>query len=247
MLGRHLVPRRWRTEDAAPSTARYGGPDWLHRRRRVLERLSVALVIDVGANQGQYGEELRADGYDGQIVSFEPASEPYSKLHARAQVDPSWKARRLALGARPGTATLHLAANEAKSSSLLEQKDLSFGSTATMRYVGTEQVDVGTLATVGPEVAGSAERILLKLDVQGLELAVLEGAGDFLARVVAIETELSLLALYHGQPEWREVVDALEGYGYALFALEPGYSDWDSGRLVEMDAMFVRADLAAIG
>jgi hypothetical protein len=35
--------------------------------------------------------------------------------------------------------------------------------------------------------------------------------------------------------------------GFTLFALDPGYSDFDSGRLVEMDGLFVRHALAEIG
>lgn len=244
---RELLPARERGPQAPPFTARYEGPDWPYRRRRVLERLDVDLVLDVGANQGQYATDLRAAQYAGRIASLEPSSQQFARLAARTAADPAWESHRLALGAQPGQATLNIAANEGKSSSLLAARGLTFGTTAQMRYVGSEVVQVQTLADAGPRIAGDAQRILLKADVQGLELDVIRGAGGFLSRVVAVELELSLLPLYEGQPDWRAVVDELQELGFTLFALDPGYSDFDSGRLVEMDALFVRHALAEIG
>lgn len=244
---RELVPARPAGPQAPPFTARYEGPDWPYRRRRVLERLEVDLVLDVGANQGQYATDVRAAEYTGRIASVEPSSQQFARLAARAAADPAWEAHQLALGAQPGEATLNIAANDGKSSSLLAARGLEFGTTAQMRYVGSEVVQVQTLADAGPRIAGDAQRILLKVDVQGLELDVIRGAGDFLSRVVAVELELSLLPLYQDQPDWRALVDALQELGFTLFALDPGYSDFDSGRLVEMDGLFVRHALAEIG
>jgi FkbM family methyltransferase len=227
-------------------SSRYGGPAWEQRRQRLFETLGTDLVLDIGANAGQYGVEIRRGGYAGRIVSFEPASETFARLRAVAQPDPQWTARQLALGSSPGRATLNVAANEGKSSSFLDQREVTFGTTATMRYVGSETVEVSTLETVGPEVASEHDRIAMKVDVQGLELKVLEGAGSFLDHVQAIETELSLYPMYEDQPEWRQVCDRTQELGFAFFAVDPGYSDPKSGRLVEMDALFVREELAAL-
>lgn len=244
---REFVLGQLQGPQAPPFTARYQGPDWQYRRRRVLERLGIDLVIDVGANLGQYGSDLRAAEYPGRIASLEPSAQPFTRLAARAAADPAWEVHRWALGAQPGEATLNVAANQGGASSMLPSRGLEFGTTAQMRYVGTEVVPMETLANIGPRIAGDARRILLKADVQGLELDVIRGARDFLSRVVAVELELSLLPLYEGQPEWRAVVDELEELGFTLFALDPGYSDFDSGRLVEMDGLFVRHALAEIG
>ena len=203
-------------------------------------------MIDVGANTGQYGTELRTHGYDGRIVSFEPASEAFAELDARRRQDPMWIAQQLALGSASGTATLNIAANEGKSSSFLRQKEFEFGTTATMRYVGTETVEVATLEEIGGRISDARDHVYLKIDVQGLELAVVEGAGAFLSRVLAIEVELALLPLYEAHPDWRAVCDRLEDLGYVFYAVDPGYSDWDSGRLVEMDGLFVRKELAEL-
>jgi FkbM family methyltransferase len=65
-------------------------------------------VIDVGANSGQYAGGLRAAGYRGRIVSFEPLSEPYGQLAAASSKDADWDCRQLALGRRPGTTTINV-------------------------------------------------------------------------------------------------------------------------------------------
>jgi hypothetical protein len=115
-----------------------------------------------------------------------------------------------------------------------------------MRYVGAETVQVSTLEALGPELASEHDRIVLKVDVQGLELEVLDGAGSFLDDVQAIETELSLYPMYEDQPDWRRLCDRAEELGFAFFAVDPGYSDPRSGRLIEMDGLFVREELAAL-
>lgn len=246
-LMRRLARPRSRPESDAPFTARYEGPDWAYRRQRVLERLQIDMVIDVGANQGQYAVDVRRGGYGGRIASMEPSSDQFARLEATSSNDDLWSVHQLALGAEPGTATLHVAANEGKSSSLLPQKDLHFGTTETMRYVDTETVEVQTIENIAPTIAGQDERILLKVDVQGVELDVIRGAGSLLPRVLAVEIELGLLPMYESQPDWRAVLDAMDDWGFTLFALDPGYSDWESGRLIEMDGLFVRDGLAEIG
>ncbi|MGH2873953.1 MAG: FkbM family methyltransferase [Solirubrobacteraceae bacterium] len=240
------VRARLRHPPTPATTTRYHGPSWEYRRARVLERLEVDLVLDVGANAGQYGVELRGHGYQGTIVSFEPGSAAFAELVSASAADGRWHVRRLALGTRPGSATLNIAANDGKSSSLLAQRGYTFGTTSSMGYVGAEEVELTTLDAVAGELIGDRDRALLKLDVQGFELAVLEGGSGALAQILAIETELALLGLYEDHAGWREVCDRMRDAGFELFALDPGYSDWESGRLVEMDALFVRAELAEL-
>lgn len=246
MRGVERLKSRFLPAPSPPVSSRYQGPRWELRRARVFRRLNVNLVIDVGANSGQYVDEIRSHGYAGRVVSFEPASEAFARLQDTCRADPLWTARRQAVGAEAGTAMLNIAANEGKSSSLLAQKQFEFGTTTAMRYVGTETVEVTTLAEVGEGLLEDGDRVFLKIDVQGAELAVLEGTGPFLENVLAVETELALFPLYEDHSDWRKVCDRLAGLGFVFFAVDPGYTDWESGRLVEMDALFVREELAEL-
>src|SRR3954451_2683307 len=81
------------------------------RRARLLATLQITSVLDVGANVGVYGEALRRHGYRGRLVSFEPLSQAFAQLAAKAAADPAWEVRRLALGEENGDAVIHIAAS----------------------------------------------------------------------------------------------------------------------------------------
>src|SRR5262249_39212648 len=68
----------------------------------VLPSRHVDLVLDVGANVGQFGAQLREYGYTGEILSFEPLEEVFATLAANVAADPKWTARKLALGVERG-------------------------------------------------------------------------------------------------------------------------------------------------
>ena len=71
---------------------------------------AIDLVLDVGANEGQFAMALRGAGYAGEIVSFEPISLVFAKLAENVARDPHWTARRQALGDRVGRAQIEVTA-----------------------------------------------------------------------------------------------------------------------------------------
>src|SRR5215471_11666960 len=69
---------------------------------------NIDVVVDVGANIGQYGQHLRHTGYKGWIVSAEPVSAVYDVLAARAAADVRWNALNLAFGEKEGAAQINV-------------------------------------------------------------------------------------------------------------------------------------------
>jgi hypothetical protein len=84
------------------------------------------------------------------------------------------------------------------------------------------------------------EVTLLKIDVQGYERAVLDGAAATLGQFRAVRTELSLVPLYDGQPLLAQMVEYLAGQGLDLWLIEPGFSEPVTRRLLQLDGVFVR-------
>lgn len=55
-----------------------------------------------------------------------------------------------------------------------------------------------------------------------------------------ILVELSLMPLYQGQHLWQEVMEFLEARAPTLWALQPGVTNPESGRKLQVDGIFVR-------
>jgi FkbM family methyltransferase len=209
------------------------------RRLQLLRDRRADLVLDVGANDGTFVGGLRAGGYRGRIVSFEPQSAAFSKLLAATAGDPDWDCRRVALGATEGEVELHLAGNSS-SSSLLDMTTQHVTSAPESRYIGSESVRVVRLDAIRDEHVRPTDRVYLKVDVQGSELAVLEGAEVTLRQAVVVDAELSLVPLYDGAPTFDVVIEHLSERGFGLLALEPVFADPATGRLLQVDGLFGR-------
>lgn len=213
-------------------------PRW-RARADLLAAAAPDLVLDVGANEGQYATDLRAAGWRGRTVSFEPLGAAYALLERAAATDPLWEPQKLALFDEAGDRDLHVAANTA-SSSLLEMTELHAEAAPYAAMVGVEQVSAERADAVVQRLAPDAGRIWLKLDAQGSELAVLRGAEGILDRVVAVDCELSLDTLYAGQPDIMEIVGWLNERGLLLRTLEEGFAHGSTGQLLQVDGLFAR-------
>lgn len=205
---------------------------------RTLTHAGIDTVVDVGANVGQYGSQLRTAGFAGRIVSLEPMSEAFATLSARSAKDPAWEVEQLAAGAEPGTATINISQNS-YSSSIREMTDHHLRAAPESVVVGTEEVTVDTVAAVLARRGIDPARTLLKIDTQGFEEAVLDGAGAVLESIAAVQLELSFVELYRGQALYDDLVARMRDLGLTLWSLETGISGPD-GRLLQVDGLFVR-------
>jgi FkbM family methyltransferase len=212
----------------------------------MLEHLGLDTVLDVGANIGQYASALRASGYRGKIVSCEPLSDAFEHLERRSAGDADWTAFRTAVGAEPGTLEINVSANS-YSSSLLPMTNAHCDAAPGSEFVRSEHVPVTTVADLVRERGIDPSRTLLKVDTQGYEPQVLDGAGDLVGRFAAIALELSFVPLYEGQQLFDELVDRVRGAGYSLHGLEAGFSDPRTGQMLQCDGLFVRPQLDGEG
>jgi FkbM family methyltransferase len=204
-------------------------------RERLLGGIDV--VVDVGANAGQYGELLRELGFRGRLVSLEPVPQAFAELERRAAADRAWDAVRVAASDADGELTLNVTA-DSRSSSVLARNE-RFADKAGWAPKQSVQVQARRLDGLVDELLRPNERAYLKLDVQGYERTVLDGAGAGLRRFEAIELELSVTPLYEGQPSVTEMLPLLAERGFRPVYLEPILLD-DDGMLMELDGLFAR-------
>jgi len=213
------------------------------RRKKIIEMFGIITVFDVGANIGQYGMKLRDIGYKGRIISFEPLSSAYEKLIFNIKNDKSWEAANHGIGNICGKAEINIAGNS-YSSSILEMLPSHIKSAPDSKYIGKEHIELRTLDSVFESYNGNlnGERILLKIDTQGYEKNVIEGAKKPLKFIDTIQLEMSLVPLYDGELLFNEMYNLLYDKGYRLISIEPGFSDKETEQLLQVDGIFHRFD-----
>jgi FkbM family methyltransferase len=197
--------------------------------------------LDVGANGGQYAMRLREGGYIGQIISFEPVEAVWRSLAGAARKDPKWTAVRCALGNANELIDIGVAGNSAASSSVLPMLARHESAAPEARYIGSERVQQRRLDDLVAELPmPDYLPTFLKIDVQGYERFVLEGASDLLKRVIGVQLELSLVPLYEGDTPYLRMLEFLEAAGLHLTLIEPGFRDRNTGEDLQFDGVFFR-------
>lgn len=210
-----------------------------HRFVYALDQHDVRSVLDVGANTGQFGRDLRRARFTGRIVSVEPLGAAYRELAAQLAGDPAWTAEQAAVSDRPGTLTINVASNSV-SSSVLPMRTEHLDAAPAARYVDTEEVPATTVDDLVARHRLDPARTLLKIDVQGYEKSVLDGAAATLPAFAAVRTEMSLVPLYEGQALLPEILAYLAERGFELWQIERGFTDPHTRRVLQVDGVFFR-------
>ena len=210
---------------------------------KALNMLGVDILFDIGANEGQFAREMREYGYKGTIVSFEPLTSARKKLLRLASDDPSWEVhKQLAIGDQDAEIELNVAGNSVSSSVLPMLKSHSNAAVGSA-YVDSESVPVARLDSVSGSYLSSESKLFIKIDTQGFEWQVFDGAYETLKQARGVMCELSLVDLYEGQRLWRDIVERLENDGFILWALQKGFTNPRTGQTLQMDGIFLRRDV----
>lgn len=217
--------------------------EWNRKLVNELESRRVDVVLDVGANSGQFATSLRNADFKGRIISFEPLSRPFSLLERNASADPLWDCRRCALGDYDGTVEINVAANGGVSSSILPMLKRHHDVYPQGDYIRTEEVAISRLDSVAAEVLGPNDKAFLKVDVQGFERQVIAGgAGMVDDQCIGMHLELSFMPLYEGGMLIQEALELVYSRGFRLAGFVPFFFDIRNGQLLQADGVFFRRD-----
>ncbi len=202
--------------------------------KRLLEILDINCVLDVGANRGQFAHELRAIGYTGYIISFEPILQEFAVLSESFSNDPKWRGYQIALGSRDGSTKINVS-DLTVMSSLLESID-------NQRPTKSQDIDIKRLDSIFASITESIDDQIdfLKMDTQGYDLEVFEGARQCLGYISGLQSELSVQPLYKDMPHCIESLSIYEEAGFELYNLSV-VNRITTGGLLELNAFMRRS------
>ena len=219
-------------------------PDYdFARRIKIMNYCNVDTLFDIGAATGGYATNIKELGYRKKIISFEPLKNAYEILKKNASKYDNWLVNHYALGNEDTKCILNVAGNS-DSSSILNMLPEHFNNDPSSKYTRQEEIEIKKLDTVFNSFCSKENVVMLKIDVQGFEKNVLDGAKETLPYVSVIQVEMSLVPLYENQMLFFEMIHYLDDKGFTLFSLENGFSNPRTGRLLQTDGIFVKKAFA---
>jgi FkbM family methyltransferase len=178
------------------------------------------VVVDVGCRWG-FAQAWERLGDRANIIGFDPDESECERLTESYSTNSQVRLVAKGLSSHPGEATLYITEDPGGCSLFPSVADvvarhpgLSGG-----RVTGTAPVNVTTLDDwLATEAIGGVD--VVKIDTQGSELAVFEGARKALASVRAIEVEVEFNELYDNVPLFGEIDRFLREAGFVLWRLK---------------------------
>tara|TARA_B100000795_G_C22777996_1_gene430928 strand:+ start:998 stop:1729 length:732 start_codon:yes stop_codon:yes gene_type:complete len=201
---------------------------------------NIDYLFDIGANEGQFINELRYYGFRGKILSFEPLSEAHKKLIINSQRDVNWKVyKRIAVGNKNSKNIINVSQNSV-SSSILEINKRHTESAPNSKIIGKESIEERKFEDIFCELDIKEKNLFLKIDTQGYESQVLDGAEKILNLFKGILVEVSLTELYKNQKTWLEIINKIENLGFEIWSIDRGFTNKNNGRSLQADLVFFR-------
>lgn len=182
-------------------------------RRVALQRLlqQGSLVIDVGANRGQFAQEV-LEIQDVSIICFEPGAEAFKSLRALAADNPKITPENMAVSEVTGTADFYVQRSDFGSSLLKPVKDQSSEWLTLDSVVRVQTIRLDDYMSK----RGISKIALLKSDAQGFDQRVLASAGARLnpQHIGSILVEVNFHHFYVGQDSFAGLLELLSEAGY---------------------------------
>ena len=213
---------------------------FLAQQRLISHKTLSPIIFDVGAFHGEVSRIYAKLFPKAEIFSFEPFSDSYSILAKEFENISQFHVFPFGFSNEQAEVPLHVNAY-AQTNSLLptDEKGHAVWGDNLLTTLDTCTISVQTIDSfVEAQKIKSID--ILKLDVQGAEFKVLEGAQTMLRqkRIFLIYMEIITMPTYSGQKGFDEVLAIMKSYGYSLYNLY-NFSTMPTGQLRQVDAVFV--------
>jgi len=209
---------------------------------KILKEKNINSVLDIGANKGQFAAKLRNSGYKNEIISFEPLSKEHELLSQNAIKDDFWKIYpRCAIGNSDGNININIS-NYSLSSSILNFTDIHKMAKPEAKTIGVENCPIYKLNSIAKELKLYEKDFFMKIDTQGYEKFVIEGASECIKNCKIIFCEVSLKEVYKNQDLWFTIINLLRDKGFEIASIENGVFAEKKNYLLQADIIFIKND-----
>jgi FkbM family methyltransferase len=157
--------------------------------------------------------------------------------------DNNWLVNNYALGNEDIKSMINVAGNSF-SSSILNMLPTHLKSEPESIYIAQEEIEIKKIDSIFNSFCNKEDRVMIKIDTQGYEKNVIDGATESLNNIKIIQLEMSILPLYENEILFIEMINYLDKKGFQLFSLENGFSDLTTGQLLQVDGIFVQKTFA---
>lgn len=209
-----------------------------HSLLRHLKRQQPITLVDIGAHEGLFTKSINDWCGISKAILVEPIPEKAQVLN-RLFTSPQYQIYVCALSSKNGVEKFRINEGFNATSSLLKIKR-GISELSKLNLGKERQIEIQT-KTLDDILSSSSLNFidLLKIDVQGAEHLVFEGAKKALNIVSMIWIEVSFKPLYDGSSTFENIYNYLSQTGYILAELEPGFRG-PNGELLQADALFIK-------
>ncbi len=220
--------------------------DAWHMMTRVIDPARPSVFLDVGANIGKSIDRICEKFPLSTIHAFEPVPDVFAELQRRTAHRPNVRLSETAVGDREGSVEMRVTADRQMSSVLPSSEMGRCYHGAGMQPSTTHRARITRLDDWAAQQ--NITRVdAIKIDVQGLELAVLRGAERLLRKggVVAVNCEAQLVPEYEGASTFGEIDAFLRFCGFSLYQIHDVWVHGPEERTTCVDALWLRNEAFA--
>ena len=198
-----------------------------------LSLLDVDIVIDVGVASGT--PIVYHSFPSAYLILVDPLPIP-EDLELGHLSNRSWEYHSCALGSRPGMVEMHVDRTQSSKSSIYERSDLTRQKNHTVEIESVRVTTLDLLANeFGPDLNSGA--VFLKVDTEGFEWEVIQGASDTLANVDYLLIETSFADRFESNYDPIELLWILRNRGFRVHSIADYTMDNESGKCIHSDIL----------
>ncbi len=192
-------------------------------------------IIDIGAFDGEVSLKLAKEFPKCKVLAFEPNPAMFETASQNVKGKPNITLKNVAISDVNGTTTFNITANKVSSSlnpinsgGLTESQR---GELSVEKQVTVQTQTLDSLNIVHPI-------LLVKIDTQGHEMAVLKGATNTLQKTLYVLAEMNNHAIYGKSSKYYEVDQWLREHGFTLEDIIVTYRK-EGVTVTEFDALYI--------